>query len=60
MSASHEVTLILTLTGGLTAALLLGFITQKMRLSPLVCWWGRIRRALWPTRPQPPNALKSA
>ncbi len=36
MSASHEVTLILTLTGGLTAALLLGFITQKMRLSPLV------------------------
>lgn len=36
MSGSHEVTLILTLTGGLTAALLLGFITQKMRLSPLV------------------------
>lgn len=36
MSASHEVTLILTLTGGLTAALLLGFITQKIRLSPLV------------------------
>ena len=36
MSGSHEVTLILTLAGGLTAALVLGFITQKMRLSPLV------------------------
>lgn len=32
----HDLNLILTLTGGLTAALILGFITQKMRLSPLV------------------------
>lgn len=36
MSGSHEVTLILTLAGGLSAALVLGFITQKLRLSPLV------------------------
>lgn len=36
MSAPHEVTLILTLAGGLSAALVLGFITQKLRLSPLV------------------------
>ena len=32
----HNIDLILTLTGGLTAALLLGFITQKLRLSPIV------------------------
>ncbi|WP_437664155.1 cation:proton antiporter [Sorangium sp. So ce1182] len=32
----HELDLILTLTGGLTAALALGFITQRMRLSPIV------------------------
>ena len=32
----HNINLILTLTGGLTAALLLGFITQKLRLSPIV------------------------
>lgn len=32
----HDLNIILTLTGGLTAALILGFITQKMRLSPLV------------------------
>ena len=32
----HELDLILTLTGGLTAALVLGFITQKLRLSPIV------------------------
>ena len=32
----HDLDIILTLTGGLTAALVLGFITQKMRLSPLV------------------------
>lgn len=32
----HNVDLILTLAGGLTAALLLGFITQKCRLSPIV------------------------
>ena len=32
----HDLDIILTLTGGLTAALILGFITQKMRLSPLV------------------------
>lgn len=36
MSAPHEVTLILTLAGGLSAALVMGFITQKLRLSPLV------------------------
>lgn len=32
----HNLNLILTLTGGLTAALVLGFITQKFRLSPIV------------------------
>lgn len=32
----HNIDLILTLTGGLTAALALGFITQKLRLSPIV------------------------
>lgn len=32
----HDLHLILTLTGGLTAALIPGFITRKMRLSPLV------------------------
>jgi CPA2 family monovalent cation:H+ antiporter-2 len=32
----HNVDLILTLTGGLTAALLFGFITQKLKLSPIV------------------------
>ena len=36
MSGTHEVTLILTLAGGLSAALVLGFITQKLHLSPLV------------------------
>lgn len=32
----HNIDLILTLAGGLSAALVLGFITQKLRLSPLV------------------------
>ncbi|WP_437538396.1 cation:proton antiporter [Sorangium sp. So ce726] len=32
----HELDLILTITGGLTAALALGFITQRLRLSPIV------------------------
>jgi len=32
----HETDLIFTLTGGLAAALLLGFITQRLRLSPIV------------------------
>ena len=32
----HNIDLILTLAGGLTAALALGFITQKLRLSPIV------------------------
>lgn len=32
----HNLDLILTLTGGLTAALALGFITLKLRLSPIV------------------------
>jgi monovalent cation:H+ antiporter-2, CPA2 family len=32
----HEADLILTLTGALTAALFLGFITQKLKLSPIV------------------------
>ncbi|MTJ92258.1 MAG: sodium:proton exchanger [Desulfovibrio sp.] len=32
----HDINLILTLAGGLSAALVLGFITQKLRLSPLV------------------------
>jgi CPA2 family monovalent cation:H+ antiporter-2 len=32
----HEVDLILTLTGALTAALILGYITQQLRLSPIV------------------------
>lgn len=32
----HNLDLILTLTGGLAAALVLGFITQKIKLSPIV------------------------
>ena len=32
----HQADLILTLAGGLTAALVLGFLTQKMKLSPIV------------------------
>jgi len=32
----HEVDLILTLTGGLTAALVLGTVTQQLKLSPIV------------------------
>ena len=32
----HNIDLILTLTGGLAAALILGFITFKLRLSPIV------------------------
>ena len=32
----HDTDLILTLTGGLAAALVLGFITQQLRLSPIV------------------------
>src|SRR5271170_5727939 len=33
---THNADLILTLTGALTAALILGFITQKLKLSPIV------------------------
>jgi CPA2 family monovalent cation:H+ antiporter-2 len=32
----HDLPLILTLTGGLTSALIFGLITQKLRLSPIV------------------------
>ncbi len=32
----HNIDLILTLTGGLTAALALGFLTHKLKLSPIV------------------------
>lgn len=32
----HNLDLILTLTGGLTAALIFGFISQRLRLSPIV------------------------
>ncbi|KYF67165.1 cation:proton antiporter [Sorangium cellulosum] len=32
----HDLDLIFTLTGGLTAALALGFITQRLRLSPII------------------------
>lgn len=32
----HNITLILTLTGGLGTALVLGFVTHKLRLSPIV------------------------
>jgi CPA2 family monovalent cation:H+ antiporter-2 len=32
----HNIDLILTLTGGLTAALIFGFITQRLKLSPIV------------------------
>jgi CPA2 family monovalent cation:H+ antiporter-2 len=34
--AAHNTDLILTLTGGLAAALVLGFITEKLKLSPIV------------------------
>ena len=33
---THDLNLVFTLAGGLSAALVLGFITQKLRLSPLV------------------------
>jgi CPA2 family monovalent cation:H+ antiporter-2 len=33
---AHQLELILTLTGGLTAALVLGFVTERLRLSPIV------------------------
>jgi monovalent cation:H+ antiporter-2, CPA2 family len=33
---THNIDLILTLTGGLAAALVLGYITDRMRLSPIV------------------------
>src|SRR5580658_5862821 len=33
---THEADLILTLTGALTAAVILGFITEKLKLSPIV------------------------
>ena len=32
----HAYDLILTLTGGLTAALIFGYVTQRLGLSPLV------------------------
>jgi CPA2 family monovalent cation:H+ antiporter-2 len=32
----HNLDLIFTLTGGLTAALVLGFVTQRLRMSPIV------------------------
>ena len=32
----HDIDLIRTLTGGLTAALVLGYVTQQLRLSPIV------------------------
>jgi len=32
----HHIDLILTLTAGLTAALILGYITQRLGLSPIV------------------------
>ena len=32
----HNIDLILTLTGGLAAALLLGYVTQRLGLSPIV------------------------
>jgi len=32
----HAYTLLLTLTGGLAAALLLGYVTQRLGLSPIV------------------------
>src|SRR5262249_6489948 len=34
--AMHSVELILTMTGGLAAALVLGYITQRLGLSPIV------------------------
>ena len=62
----HETVLILTLAGGLSATLVLGIITQKLRLSPLVGYLlagvlgGRTRRALWPTQPRLPSLPNSA
>jgi len=36
VAVPHNMDIILTLTGGLTAALILGFITQRLKLSPIV------------------------
>lgn len=33
---AHDLSLILTLTGGLTSALVLGLLAQKLRLSPII------------------------
>src|SRR4029453_7954902 len=37
MATVHEYDLILTLTGGFAGALVLGYITQRLGLSPIVC-----------------------
>ena len=52
----HELDLILTLAGGLTAALIFGYLTHRVGLSPIVGyslrgrWSVLTRQALWPTR----------
>ena len=62
----HDVNLILTLAGGLSTALVLGFITQKLRLSPLVGYLlagiivGPHSPALWPMPPRRPSAPRLA
>ena len=63
----HDLDLILTLTGGLAAALVLGYITQRLGLSPIVGYLlaGIARRpaharASSPTRHWPSSSPRSA
>ena len=62
----HDYDLILTLTGGLGAALVLGYVTQRLGLSPIVgyllagTWSARTRRASSPTRRSPSSWRRSA
>ncbi len=62
----HAYDLILTLTGGLSAALALGYVTQRLGLSPIVgyllagTWSGRTRPASSPTRRWPSSSPRSA
>ena len=64
---THNIELILTLTGGLAAALVLGYMTQRLGLSPIVGYLlaGIVRRAEHarassPTGTSPSSSPRSA
>jgi len=62
----HNLSLLMTFAGGLAAALALGFLAHKIKVSPIVaiCWpelWsGPSRPATWPTWLLQSSWLKSA